>query len=205
VDFAQQQRNPGKHLVGISLVVLFHVIMIYALVTGLAQKIVAVAKHPLETKIIEEIKEKPPEEPPPPPPKLQLPPPPFIPPPEVQIQVPVNIAPTISTTTNVKPAAPSAVTRAPEAPKPAIRRGVKPTNRVLPVYPRKALKDQITGSVEAQLTVGPNGKVIKVAISKSTPPGVFDKAAIEAMSQYEFEPDGTQWIGIVEIDFKLED
>ena len=165
-----------------------------------------VAKHPLETKIIEEIKEKPPEEPPPPPPKLQLPPPPFIPPPEVQIQVPVNLAPTISTTTHVKPAAPSAPTPHPvvEAPKPAVRRGVVPIFRVLPTYPRKALKDGTEGSIEAQLMISPTGEVTKVVISKSVPPGVFDKAAIEAMMQYKFKGDGTNWIGIVEIDFKLD-
>jgi protein TonB len=69
VDFAEQQRKPGKHLVAFSVVVVFHVLLGYALVNGLARKIVEVVKAPIETKIIEEVK------PPPPPPETPLPPP----------------------------------------------------------------------------------------------------------------------------------
>jgi protein TonB len=61
LNFAQQQRDPSRHLIGFGIVVLMHVILIYALVTGLARNIVEVIKQPLETKIIEEVKEKPPE------------------------------------------------------------------------------------------------------------------------------------------------
>ena len=53
MDFAQQQRNPAKHLAGLTFVVLLHVAVIYALVNGLARKVVEVIKQPLETKIIE--------------------------------------------------------------------------------------------------------------------------------------------------------
>ena len=35
MDFAQQQRSPTRHLIGITVVVLLHVLVIYALVTGL--------------------------------------------------------------------------------------------------------------------------------------------------------------------------
>ena len=76
MDFAQQQRNPGKHVVGIGIVIAMHVLLAWALVTGLAQRMVEVIKAPIETKIIEEVK------PPPPPPPENLPPPPkFAPPP----------------------------------------------------------------------------------------------------------------------------
>jgi protein TonB len=84
MDFAQQQRNPARHLLGIAFVIIFHVLLIYALVNGLAQRVVDVIKKPVEVKIVEEVKPPPP--PPqnlPPPPKLTAPPPPFIPPPEV--------------------------------------------------------------------------------------------------------------------------
>ena len=37
MDFARQQRDPTRHLIGISVVILLHVIVIYALVTGLAR------------------------------------------------------------------------------------------------------------------------------------------------------------------------
>jgi periplasmic protein TonB len=181
-----------------------HVILIYALVTGLARNIVEVIKQPLETKIIEEVKEKPPE-PPPPPPKLNIPPPPFIPPPEIQIQSPISSGPTISTVTNKKPVveAPKPVAAAPAPP--AVRRNPTPTFKVAPTYPRKAIKDNIEGSVEANLTVNGNGDVTDVKIVKSQPRGMFDEVAIEALKQYKFKGDGTQWVGIIEINFKLQD
>src|SRR2546421_10094258 len=79
------------------MVIVLHIALGYALVTGLARKVVEVIKQPIETKLIEEIKKPPPDTPPPPPPKLAAPPPPFIPPPEINIQVPViTQAPTIT-------------------------------------------------------------------------------------------------------------
>ena len=63
MDFTQDERNSTKNLTGIIVVVLLHVFIVYALVTGLARKVVEVIKQPIETKIIEEIK------PPPPPPE----------------------------------------------------------------------------------------------------------------------------------------
>ena len=70
MDYAQQQRNPGKHLSGFMIVVVLHVVLGWALLNGLARKIVEVVKAPIETKIIDEVK------PPPPPPPENLPPPP---------------------------------------------------------------------------------------------------------------------------------
>src|SRR2546430_3302835 len=81
-------KTSSRPVIALVAVGIFHVVLIYALIHGLARKIVEVVRAPLETKIIEEIKRPPPEQqpPPPPPPKLATPPPPFIPPPEVQIQ-----------------------------------------------------------------------------------------------------------------------
>ena len=91
MDYAERERNPVKHLPSITMVVILHLVLGYALVTGLARKVVEVMKAPIETKIIEEIKKPPPDTPPPPPPKLAPPPPPFIPPPEINIQAPAQI------------------------------------------------------------------------------------------------------------------
>src|SRR5216683_2947954 len=98
-------KSSSKPLIALAAVGVFHVVLIYALVHGLARKIVEVVRAPLETKIIEEIKRPPPEQPPPPPPppKLATPPPPFIPPPEVQVQVPVQLPPTITAVVSTPP------------------------------------------------------------------------------------------------------
>ena len=61
MNYAERERNPAKHLPSIAMVVLLHIIIGYALVTGLARHVVEVLKQPLETKIIEEIKKPPPE------------------------------------------------------------------------------------------------------------------------------------------------
>src|SRR5436189_2406051 len=96
-------KTPSRPLVALVAVGIFHVLLIYALMHGLARKIVEVVRAPLETKIIEEIKAPPPDKPPPPPPpKLAMPPPPYIPPPEVTVQA-LAVAPTITAVTSVKP------------------------------------------------------------------------------------------------------
>src|SRR4029453_7462668 len=114
MNFSQQQADPRRHFAGISFVIFFHAFIVYALVTGLAKKVVEVVRAPIETKVIEEIKKPPP--PPevgvPPPPRLEAPPPPFIPPPEAQIQQPPP-APTITATTPTPPPAPVVIAPAP--------------------------------------------------------------------------------------------
>ena len=75
MNFAEEQRKPGKHLVAVSGVVLLHVLLGWAFVSGLAQRVVEVVKGPSETMIIEE------QMPPPPPPENLPPPPKFAPPP----------------------------------------------------------------------------------------------------------------------------
>ena len=106
-DYAAQQRKPGRHLAGIGFVVVLHLLLAYAVLTGLATKVVEVIKGPIETKIIEEVKPPPP--PPenlPPPPKFAPPPPSFVPPPEVNVNAPPNPGPTITVTRVAPPPAP---------------------------------------------------------------------------------------------------
>ena len=98
LDYAQQQRQPGKHAIGIGNVLALHPVLGWALVNGLAQRLVEVIKSPLETKIIEEVKPPPPPPPEnlPPPPKFAPPPPSFVPPPEVNVNPPPTPAPTVN-------------------------------------------------------------------------------------------------------------
>ena len=208
MDYAQQQRSWGKHAPSIMLVVALHIAIGYALVTGLARKVVEVIKAPLETKIIEEVKKPPPDTPPPPPPKLAAPPPPFIPPPEINIQVPtVTPPPTITTvTTTPPPPGPPPVVRAPEpAPQPAVRREYKAAYRVDPVFPRQAQREGISGRVIAHVVVQPNGSVSEVRIISAAPPRVFDREVIRALSQWRFNPEPVGFIGEYEIVFNLKD
>jgi protein TonB len=181
---------------GITFVILLHAFIVYALVTGLAKKVVDVVRAPIETKVIEEIKKPPP--PPeivlPPPPKLEAPPPPYIPPPEVQIAAPPPPQPTISVAPSPVPPPPTvmaptpppvvAAPPAPPAPRPAVVAiGVVCQDMPEPVMPRKALQENINGSVRARATIK-GGKVIKVEIISSRPSGLFDAAVRNAMQRY---------------------
>ena len=208
MDYAQQQRSFGRHAPSIMLVAALHLAVGYALVTGLARKVVEVIKAPIETKIIEEIKKPPPDTPPPPPPKLAAPPPPFIPPPEINIQVPqAQVAPTITTVTTTPPPPgppPKAVPQV-VAPQPVVRREYKAAYRVDPVFPRQAQRDGISGRVIAHVVVQPNGNVTEVRIISAQPPRVFDREVIRALSQWRFNPEPVGFIGEYEIVFNLKD
>jgi protein TonB len=212
MNFSEQQADPRRHLVGITVVILFHVLVVYALVTGLAKKVVDVIRAPIETKVIEEIKTPPP--PPevvlPPPPKLEAPPPPFIPPPEVQIATPPPPAPTITATNPTPPPAPVNITpsppvaTAPPAPRPAmVSMGVACATQVAPAMPAKAIRDGITGSVRARATIR-GGKVVSVEIVSSQPRGVFDKAVRDAMMQYGCQSGDDEIKAEQTFDFKVE-
>jgi protein TonB len=152
VSYVQPQGNANRRMTGLAIVVAFHVVLGYALVNGLARKIVQVVTQPLETKIIEETRPPPPDKPPPPPPpKLVAPPPPYIPPPEVQVQVP-QMAPTITAVTRAKPTEPVAppgqrvappVQHAPVHTAPVV--DAKACDK--PQYPPAALRAQETGVV----------------------------------------------------------
>src|SRR5207249_8919582 len=58
-------KSSSRPVIALVAVGIFHVVLIYALMHGLARKIVEVVRAPLETKIIEEIKRPPPEQQPP--------------------------------------------------------------------------------------------------------------------------------------------
>ncbi len=193
MDFSSRGPQPQKHLLGITIVIALHVVVIYALVTGLGTKIVEVIKQPIETKVIEEVKAPPPPERMlPPPPKLEAPPPPYIPPPEVQIAVPAPVQNTITSTTSTPPPQTDIRPQAPPAPpappapsaKPAVVSiGTICSAMVPPAMPRKALQSGTGGTVVARATIR-GGKVVEVEILRASPRGLFDAAVREAMLQY---------------------
>ena len=200
MDYAQQQRNPGKHLVGIGIVLGLHLVLGWALVSGLAQRMVEVIKAPIETKIIEEV--KPPEPPPPenlpPPPKFAPPPPSFVPPPEVVVNPPPTPAPTITTTqvapppqtVTLQPAAPVAPP-APRSARPAIisARSCAPTAAD---YPPAAARAEATGTTRVRFTVDATGRVSGSELVRSAGPSrehkMLDRVAIAKLGQCQFKP-----------------
>jgi len=217
MDFAKRQRDPTRHLIGIGVVVLVHALVIWALLTGLANKAIQVIKKPLNATIIEEIKLPPPPPPPPPPPKKiveppKVPPPidTYVPPPDIPPPV-TQVAPPITAVTPAPPpqeykieAPPPVVVQAP--PKPAVRRGITKMSGDDPAYPREAIRAGVQkGRVVVRLSIDENGKVTEVNIVASEPRGVFDKAVRSALEGWRFRAEGEKYVGEVEINFTLKD
>ena len=197
MDFSEYDRNPSKKFTGFAFVVLLHLFIVYALVTGLARKVVEVIKQPIETKIIEEVKPPSPDRPPPPPPKMRVPPPkviappPFIPPPEVQVQQPVQQN-TIAAVSDAKPDNPVVPAPQPVAPAPT---GIVTVPAVVdfntcakPAYPRKSLRNEEQGTVVLQFLIGVDGRVADSKVEKSSGFRDLDSAARNALGQCRFKP-----------------
>jgi TonB family protein len=61
-------------------------------------------------------------------------------------------------------------------------------NYVAPEYPRAARRRNITGSVDVVFTVTTDGKVRSAEILRAEPEETFDDAALDAVTQWRFEP-----------------
>jgi protein TonB len=223
MDFSRRQADPRRHLVGITLVVLVHVLVVYALVTGLAKKVVDVVRAPIETKVIEEIKKPPP--PPevvvPPPPKLEAPPPPYIPPPEVQIATPPPPQPTITAVTPTPPPAPVTIAPAPPpvvaapapppappAPAPTVSAGVACSNYTSVMgdagFPREAIRQGLEkGEAVIQFTLTANGEIKDVKALRSSHP-IFARNSIRIVGEYKCQGQGRDVVVTVPFGYKLE-
>jgi protein TonB len=207
LDFAQQQRNPGKHLVGIGIVLALHLVLGWALMNGLAQRLVEVIKAPIETKIIEEVKPPPPPPPEnlPPPPKFAPPPPSFVPPPEVNVNPPPTPAPTITTTqvappvapVTISPVAPAVVAPpAPPAPPKAVARpAIANAGACAPTgedYPNAAKRAEATGTTRVRFAIGADGKLTSAEVVKSAGSSrehkMLDRVALSKLSECTFKP-----------------
>ena len=206
MNYAEQQRNPQKHAVGIGIVIVLHIVFGYALLHGLARSVIDVIKGPIETKIIEETKPPPP--PPenlPPPPKFAPPPPSFVPPPEVIVNAPQTPAPTITTTTVAPP--PTQVVIAPQvtvpAPAPAApaparvaaRPAIGNVQACAPGpddYPAAALKEEATGTTRVRFTVDGTGKLSAAEVVRSAGASrahkALDRVAVQKLSECKFSP-----------------
>ncbi|MDE2560775.1 MAG: energy transducer TonB [Sphingomonadales bacterium] len=188
------QKMSGNKVTALVVVAILHIIVIYALVTGLAYEAYKKVK---ETTAAINIKDEPPP-PPPPPPKDNLPPPPPIvaPPPPITFNAP---APQIQAVTTPPPAAPPMVVlppppAAPPAPPPP--RPVPGTPKGNPGnwvttndYPSRALREERTGTTGFRLEYDANGKPTNCSITRSSGSQDLDDATCaNLMRRARFKP-----------------
>jgi protein TonB len=185
--YADQQMS-GNKITALIIVALLHVVVVYALVTGLAYS--AFKKIKEVTTAVKIDPDKPPPPPPPPPPKTDMPPPPPIvaPPPAIN----VNLAPpqitTVSTPPPPAPPPPVVAVPAPPAPPPprftpkAAAPKSNPAGWVTSDdYPTRELQLGTEGVTGFRLTVGTDGKVTNCEITRSSGSAALDKTACDLL------------------------
>ncbi|HQR86347.1 MAG TPA: energy transducer TonB [Limnohabitans sp.] len=175
-SYASRQRSPRKHLTGIGLVILLHALLLWAIASGLARKVVRMTENTVEAVLMTEAPPPAPTPPPkaPPPPKTPAPPPP----------APTSTAPAIT-----QAPAPPAPTPAPAAP--AIRTGAviqAGAHCAKPDYPSASRRMEEEGTVTLKFLIGVDGKVIQADIEKSSGFTRLDEAARNALSKCQFRP-----------------
>jgi periplasmic protein TonB len=194
-QYGPRRQNPVRRYAGIAVVLLLHVVFIWALMNGLANKVVQIVQKPIETRIIQPV--TPP--PPPPIPTVKLPPPkfappprprPFVPPPEVAITPPPRVsAITHQATPEPFPVVPQPGPVAPPVP-------AKPVSHAIGVvcpnsddvrrsmgYPQEAQDNDITGEVTISFVVDPQGHVTDEKIERSADP-ILNRAAFAAVKKF---------------------
>jgi protein TonB len=176
------QKMSGNRVTALIIVALIHVMLGYALVTGLAYEAAKKVIQKVTTVDIKEEVKK--EEPPPPPPKKDLPPPPIVAPPPK-----VNLAPPPMVTTVSEPpppAPPPPIVLAP--PPPAAPRftpkGAQPKGNpgnwaTTNDYPSRALREEREGTTSFRVQVGPDGRVTDCQVTGSSGHADLDAATCE--------------------------
>ena len=190
-DYASRQRKPGKHLVGIGLVVVLHVLIFWAINSGLARAFVKKIKGPVEAVLLEEQKPDIPPPPPPPPPKNLPPPPPpaYVPPVDVPVSAPASANAIAAVSNTPQPPAP------PAPPVPVVKAEpvrtaavVNSANCEKPEYPSASRRLEEEGTVFLRFLVGADGKVIQSEVEKSSGYKRLDEAARAGLSRCQFKP-----------------
>ena len=182
MSYAQRKEISGNRTAAIIMTAVVMGALFYAIITGLAYNVI---KHEAENlKVIDVEQQPPPPEQPPPPPKdmPKVPPPPITPPPLVRVEAP---PPPIQTVTAPPPVIPPVVTPPPAPPPPPPPRKVQSATsakgdlRTLfsaDDYPAAAQAAGAEGTAQAELTVGPDGRVVGCNLIKSTGNNSLDSA-----------------------------
>jgi protein TonB len=165
-------------------IVLIHIFLIWAFESGLATRIIHVADGPLETNIVQEVKQH--DLPPPPPPPKMEKPPVEVPPPDVVINVPVEAASTAITNTTSKH-----VEAPPPPPRAVVRTAAVALVKLDPqnFYPPTSIRMNETGTTLIKYCWGVDGKLSGVpSVEKSSGSSRLDEAAIRLGNQERMKP-----------------
>ncbi len=186
--YADQEMS-GNRITALIVVALLHVVLGYALVTGLAfEAYKKVVQRVTTIDVKDEIKK----EPPPPPKKPDTPPPPIVaPPPPINVSIapppiqtvitpPPPAPPPPPVLAPPAPPAPPAPRFAPKGPQPKGRSGdwANPND-----YPSRALREEKEGTTRFHVSVGADGRVTSCEVTGSSGTPELDSATCSLISR----------------------
>lgn len=172
----KKNRTPG-----IIFVIVLHILLVYALASGLANSTIELLRGDLEATVVAEVAED--DGPPPPPPPDFEPPPPTVPPPDITI----DLAPqqqaqqqTIQTVVERPAPPPPVVAAAPPPPPPITPPRAGPRNIVDPNtdYPPISVRLQEEGRVQLAVVVGADGSCKDAQVVSSSGKTRLDEASV---------------------------
>jgi len=169
-----------RRFISVVAVGLLHVLVIYALASGLAAQLIQKLPEDITTEVI---KEKPPDQnklPPPPPPEMVKPPPPFVPPPDINVQVETtnnNAITQVTTKVEPKPqpSSPASIGRPHNCPQARW-------------YPPQAIRLNHEGTTTLAFTVGTDGGVSNITVANSSGHDELDQAAVSCAAGWTYKP-----------------
>lgn len=168
-------------IAGIVFVALLHVVLIYAIASGLAMKFVKALPAELNAQVIQPQQEE--HQPPPPKPALQLPNLPAIPPPQINVQQQQTQSPPITVQTTTAPAGP-----ANNSPVATQAKGITSTHSI-PPYPETSRRLGKQGTVVLKVMIDADGSVTDAQVEQSSGVQDLDTAAVEwVKSHWKYKP-----------------
>lgn len=185
--YADQQMS-GTRITALIVVALLHVVVGYALVTGLAYEGMAKVIKKVTTV---DIKKDEPKKKVEPPPKAKVAPPPIVaPPPRINVNV---TPPPVQTVVTPPPAAPVVPIIAPPAPvappppriqpKTAQPKGNPGNWATSNDYPSRALREEREGTTGFRVSVGPDGRVSSCSVTSSSGSPDLDETACSLITR----------------------
>jgi len=191
--YADQEMS-GNRIASFVVVALLHVVVGYALVTGLAYEAVQQVVKKVTTVDIK--KDEPKKEPPPPPKKAAAPPPIVAPPPKINVNVSPPPVQTVVTPPPAAPVVPIIAPPAPVAPPPPRVQPKQPTPKGNPAnwattndYPTRALREEREGTTSFRVSVGPDGRVTGCSVTSSSgSPDLDDATCANVTRRARFNP-----------------
>lgn len=188
------QETSGNRIASFVVVALLHVVVGYALVTGLAYEAVQQVVKKVTTVDIK--KEEPKKEPPPPPKKAAAPPPIVAPPPKINVNMAPPPVQTVVTPPPAAPVVPIIAPPAPVAPPPPRVQPKQPTPKGNPAnwattndYPTRALREEREGTTGFRVSVGPDGRVTGCSVTSSSgSPDLDDATCANVTRRARFNP-----------------